>query len=644
MRRKQFFMSGKRKGIGGWCFVVWVSLFFVLFFHISRGASQDLNPPYPRLGIFTFSGGTEACLDILRNFDVIAFPPGNEMARKYKEANPDVIVLATSDCLIDYNRGTTMGAIPEEWYYHDVNGNRFELWQGAHIMNITALCPRVDIGDGFGPKTFVDHSFQYLTQDIDFTHFDGVFHDWWWGGPGSNAANNGDLNGNGVADKDEWGIDSVQALWWNGLIDFHEKEYNITGLDYVVIQIGTTLNIWPHVNGACFEDWPIYNGPWKGWRKGWNDDKLQTKEPRIMFLNGSLSQYHRCYPVEPYKNNYKAVRFASSSCLLMSSFFYVDEGNQIGHHGNVHIYDEFEAKGQLGYPMGKMVPLGGKTLSSTPYADSVWVRFFNNGVSVVNATGLEQSITASELAAIDPVSGSRYFRFFGGQDPDFNNGEEVTDQNPLVLWGDVHLANWPELEVFGDGTMLFRTRKTFVTPIVVDNYENNQTSPGSDPAQYVGGWVFTSDGEKFYAFYTGRNYGPFQPDGFAWSPPGSGENVAAYIPTIGLPGMYEVFEWHGYRGSSPLSFQLASDVPVRITTGSGEDTTVTVDQTKDFGKWNSLGTYLFTKGKGGRVEVSNQADGIVISDAMQFVYRGPSGDYDSEPPSPPTGVRVRKSN
>jgi hypothetical protein len=283
--------------------------------------------------------------------------------------------------------------------------------------------------------------------------------------------------------------------------------------------------------------------------------------------------------------------------------------------------------------------MAGKSQAATGYADHVVVRFFDNGVSVVNATGLEQVITASELAALDPLAGSKYYRFLGGQDPVFNNGEEVTDVNPLLLWGDVIQTAMSELEVFGDGAMLFRTKKTLITPIVVDNNENNQTSPGSDPVFYEGGWVFSSDGAKFYAVYTGRNYGPFQPHGFTWSPPGTGENVATYVPTIGVPGMYEILEWHGYRGSSPTSYQLATDVPARIICGS-QDTTVYIDQTANFGRWNSLGVYYFLKGTGSNVRITNQANGIVISDAIEFVYKGPSEDYDATAPVPPENVKV----
>ncbi len=615
--------------------IVCVLVVLLCFIMGSWVKAQEFNPPYPRFGIFTFSGNTEACVEILKDFDLIAYPPGNGLAAQYKEQNPDVILLGTSGCLIAWD----MTGLPEEWYYHDKDGNRMPLWEGSYFMNFTPLCPEVDIGDGHGPKNFIDHCIHDVQAKIDFTYYDGVFHDWWWGGPSWDIVSRGDLNSNGIADNEEWGADSVRALWRDGLLEFHEREYQIPGLDYVVVQIGMR-ELLPNVNGCNFEDWPIYNGPWITFHYQWCDDGIQTKDPKLVIFNSALSHYHLYYPVEPYKNNYRSVRFGLASCLLTPYLFYVDEGNQIGHHGNVHFYDEFEAKGQLGYTRTERIQLEGKAKAPISFAMGVFVRFFDNGVSVVNASGMEQTITASELAALDPVSGSNYYRFLGGQDPEFNNGQEVTDTNPLVLWGDTHMANWTEPEVFGDGAMLFRAPKTLITPIVVDNHVNNQTSPGSDPVQYTGAWVLDSDGKKFYAVYTARNYGPFQPDGFAWSAPGSGENTATYVPTVGIAGMYEVFEWHGYRGSSAGDYDLSSDVPVIVSYGGGSDTTFTIDQTENFGQWNSLGVYFFATGTGGNVRLTNQAGGIVISDAMKFVYRGPAGEYDSEAPAPPQGVQV----
>jgi hypothetical protein len=622
-----------------------VMLFISLLIPSSGSISQTLDPPYPRLGIFTFSGLTYASLDILKDFDVITIgpneAPSNDMARQYKAQNPNLVLLANATRLMTYR---SAGILPEPWYLHDYTGKRFTLWDGAWIMNFTKYCPKVDQGDGLGPVTYIEWAMNWLQKRVDWNNFNGVFHDWWWGRL-LNAQNQiVDFDNNGIADQNEWGgADSVRAVWTRGLQDYHSREYQIPGCKYVVVQVGYA-GFWPNINGACFEDWPLYNGPFIDWMTHYTDKYLPTKQPRIMLFDNS-HRFANTYgtPVTPYKNNYRSVRYGLSSCLLMSGYFFVDEGNVLGHHGNVHIYDEFEAKGQLGYPRTDPIKLSGKLLASTPYASGIWVRFFDHGVSIVNATGIPQTITASELAVIDPAGGSRYYRFQGGQDPNFNNGRELTDSDPILLWGDAKMANTLFPEVLGDGCMLFRTRKVLVTPIVVDNHVNNQTSPGSDPVGYTGGWVLSSEGQKFYAFYTGRNYAQFQPDGFAWSPPGQGENVAAYVPTIGLSGLYEVYEWHGYRGIASTAYPLAPDAPVTITSARG-DTSFTINQTRNFGQWNSLGIYPFEKGKTGKVVLTNKTNGIVISDAVRYVYRGATGGLDTTPPAPPQGVRVNRLN
>ncbi len=607
---------------------------------VLSGHSQTLNPPYPRLGIFTFSGTYETCVEILKDFDVIACPGNIEMARKYKAQNPNVILMACNASFVGYGGNVTY---PEAWYYHDTAGNRFLMWDGAYLMNITPYCPRVDLGDGYGPVTFSEYELRKIQQNTDFNSYDGMFHDWWWNTPGYDARTRGDLNGNRIADKDEWGADSVNAVWLKGVTNFHAGEYRLPNLKYVVVQLGSA-EIWPYVNGACFEDWPVYNGPFDYWRTHYNDAKTLTKQPKIMLLDGAHRHFNYYFPTVPYKNNYRAVRFALGSALLTSAFFYVDEGNDLGHHGNVHFYDEFEAKGKLGYPKSDMVMVPGKSKATTPWASGVWVRFFDNGVSLVNGSGVTQTITLSDLLALDPMPGSKYYRFSGGQDPEFNNGQELTNGSPIVLWGDTHIANWSDPEVFGDGAMLFRSRKVLVTPIVVDNNANNQTSPGSDPVQYSGSWIPSSDGKKCYAVYDDRNYGVFQPSSFAWSPPGSGENTATYTPTVGVAGVYEVFEWHGYRGTVPGTFEQAYNAKAKVMFDAVLDSVVTIDQTQNFGQWNSLGLYYFPKGKAGKVVLSNDATGIVLSDAIKFVYRRPTWESDTQAPIPPQNVKVIRKN
>jgi len=603
---------------------------------------QTLNPPYPRLGIQTFSAHTYAAPDILKDFDVIAAVFTNEQARRFKQANPNVILLgpAWADASYDVENQRIVGDPPEAWFMHDSRGNRLVLWAGAWVMNITRFCPRVDLGDGAGAKTWIEHVIAIYRRELDFTVWDGMFHDWWW--PILSGFTDVDVNNNRVPDAQE-GI-NVNEEWRNGLIEFHRQQYAIPGLKYVVVNVGGEQWAAGVVNGMEYEDWPDQHGQWNWWYEhhalAWEND-ANAKKPQIFLLDASMSPFNDYgLAAEPYKNTYRAVRFALGSALLTSSYLWVDEGNALGHHGNVHIYDEFEGKGKLGYPLGAGVKLPNKALASTPYASGVWVRFFENGVSVVNVSGLNQTVTASELAALDPVSGSKYYRFQGGQDPVFNNGREVTDSDPLTLWGTTVTRHWPDPDPVGDGTMLFRQPTTLITPIIVDNNVNNQTSPGSDPVTYTGNWVLSSNGDAFYAFYIDRNYKSFEPHGFAYSASGNGENVATYVPTIGVPGYYEVFEWHGWYGNSPESTQEATNVPCIITDANGQ-VTKTIDQSKNYGRWNSLGVYLFSKGKSGNVKITNRANGIVLSDAIKFVFRGTNPNLDLTPPEPPRGLRIK---
>ena len=622
-------------------FILLAAMFF--FARLGQAQIEKFNPPYPRFGAFTFSGGTKASAEILKDFDVAAVLCSPEVGREYRKQNPDGLLL-----LVFGSAGVFSGIsekdkkywqlYPEDWFAHDYLGNRLQEGED-YYMNFTKFCSRKNIGDGHGPETMIEHFTKVYGENIDFTVFDGVFFDWWWAGPSRSFAEVVDFNNNRVPDKNE--MDVVQ-LWQESYINLHNLQYTVPGLKIVTVQLGEKW-VWPYVNGFNYEDWPTFHRQWKDWKSYFADgfEQVETKKPKISFLDASHVVWRDYgYGTQPYKDNYRSVRFALGSCLLTSSFFYVDEGNDLGHHGNIHIYDEMESHGKFGYPLGPGVEIPGKPKASTPFASSIWVRFFDNGVSVVNATGVDQTITASDLAALDPKGGSKYYRFLGGQDPAFNNGKEVTNADPIKLWGTTVMRSWDDPDPIGDAILLFRAPTTLVTPIVIDNHENNQTSPGSKPIQYLGDWHFRNDGDWFYAFYTDRNYAVFQPYGYATADPGNGEKVATYTPAIGQPGYYRVEEWHGYHGSTPEEVREATDAPFVITYGAGKQATGTINQSINYGRWNVLGTYYFGKGASGKVEISNQADGVVLSDAIRFVFVRSNPGADTTPPNPPKGLQV----
>ena len=110
---------------------------------------------------------------------------------------------------------------------------------------------------------------------------------------------------------------------------------------------------------------------------------------------------------------------------------------------------------------------------------------------------------------------------------------------------------------------------------------------------------------------------------------------------FGLPGWYEVCEWHGWHGDAKTSYDEATNVPFEIGVGTEVRIRGTIDQQVNIGQWNRLGYINLPAGKEGYVKITNNANGYVIADAMRFRYMGGEEFVpDSVPPASPTNVRV----
>jgi|GEM_PF-3240442 len=91
---------------------------------------------------------------------------------------------------------------------------------------------------------------------------------------------------------------------------------------------------------------------------------------------------------------------------------------------------------------------------------------------------------------------------------------------------------------------------------------------------------------------------------------GKGDKAVAYDPTIPEPGSYEVYlKWTD-------GDNRASNVPVEI---AGDCTkTVTIDQTKNGGQWNSIGNFRLDANS--TITIKNDGtDGYVIADAVKVI-------------------------
>ncbi len=94
--------------------------------------------------------------------------------------------------------------------------------------------------------------------------------------------------------------------------------------------------------------------------------------------------------------------------------------------------------------------------------------------------------------------------------------------------------------------------------------------------------------------------------------PGTTDHIARFLPRFPVEGTYDVY---AHWVANP---NRASDAPYTIQHADGI-TTVRVDQRVDGGHFNLLGTFAFVAGGRGYVDLSANANGFVVADAVRFV-------------------------
>lgn len=92
--------------------------------------------------------------------------------------------------------------------------------------------------------------------------------------------------------------------------------------------------------------------------------------------------------------------------------------------------------------------------------------------------------------------------------------------------------------------------------------------------------------------------------------PGDGD-TATWTPVVPESGHYKVYTWW------TAWTNRATDAPYTITYNGGSET-VDVNQQILGGQWNELGTYPFAVGTSGTIELSDDADGMVVADGVKL--------------------------
>ncbi|MFQ5770494.1 MAG: hypothetical protein ACE5HX_08165, partial [bacterium] len=429
-----------------------------------------------------------------------------------------------------------------------------------------------------------------------------------------------DMDRNGVNDLDEHGQSWIIEHWGNGVERMLEKMRQRLSDKIILINTGSTDTPGrSFVNGFVSEHETSVNH-WQFSRDFYSNLFPKVHQPPIFLMNNNPDSKDPSI-INPTKDYFSYMRFGLVRAMLLGIYFEFEDidNGQNEHYWNRY-YDEFDV--DVGYPTGSMKKV----------KDGIWTRFFDTGAVIINISGTSVTVTDQELSSLGGYNGP-YYRFLGGQNPEVNNGKKF---DSIDLIGYTYVGYQDAQKINGDAILLVKTSQTVVSDIIIDNVEMG-TSPGSRSVSLSGGFYQEENckaGRDFYSLRCSWNPGTFP---YAISQSSSGE--ARFIPTIGVSGKYEVFEWHGRLPGSQ-----ASDVRYIINHADGRTTKVVNQQIKT-GQWNSLGTYSFNHGTSGNVIISSAgADGAVMADAIKFVFGDGNSDNDTAditPPGPPKNVKVK---
>jgi len=353
-------------------------------------------------------------------------------------------------------------------------------------------------------------------------------------------------------------------------------------------------------NGLIWE----YSGPdhdfdWK--RRNMDHNIKRTAQPHISLFLYQASWGHPDNP-NPEWEFFPYMRYGLTQTMMWGFYFQyeplllIDGGGRYEHLHNKY-YDEYDL--DVGCPTSEMQRIG---------QSEIWARFFDQGAAILNANGHDVTVTDEQLKELDGYDGP-YYRFRGGQDSDFNNGELF---NFVDLKGYSFKENKLDYKS-GDGIVLVKIPQTVVSEIIIDDH-NSGTSPASRKAEFSGNWQHSCEGGSHYAVAHCAMNLKDKLYLTAYTTEDSGN--AVFRPTISIAGDYEVFEWHGNIKDK----QEASNVEYELKHANGVETGL-IDQSAIQGKWNSLGIFSFEKGTTGFVKLkASGANGAVVADAVKFVY------------------------
>jgi hypothetical protein len=316
-----------------------------------------------------------------------------DRVRQIKQINPNVKLLAyvSSSEIAQARYGgdprspgkKLANRIPEAWFLPRANGSRASWWPGAYLLNASTLAPSV------GGQTWRTFLGPFIRDEIMSTGlWDGVFLDAAYENVTQHFGNDLDPDRDGRANTPS----EINATYKAGMRELIQNVRNAIGRDKIIINNSSAAYA-DISNGVLYENFPRYGftNPFAEIRT----TLTKSPDPKVTSINTNTNNREN-------PNDFKLMRYGLTSALVADSYYSFDAGDA-GHH-RTWWYDEYD------------VTIGNARSAPRNIKKDVWLREYERGVVIVNATKNTEQITLA----------GEYEKLRGSQDPRVNDGSIIT--------------------------------------------------------------------------------------------------------------------------------------------------------------------------------------------------------------------------
>ena len=379
---------------------------FILTMNPGQTLAKTTDNEFVRTANIFLMGGPllDQSLEKLAKFDLLVIPVEAQVYNKtffpnIRKLNPDIVILPYV-ATVSWNdlywtdplHQAMAPNIKPEWWLKDGKGKQLSVWPNTRALNLNTQ--------------WVTYLAGHVKNEVLSTGlWDGVFYDEvqdsisWVGSP--------DVNRDGKADS----ASEADALWAANYKLLFETTRKLIGKKPIMITNGSSNPVFsPFVNGRMFETFPSSHNTLAEWKNMTNQyltlEQTVADDP-IHVINVNTDNTNGIGTVE----DYQSVRFGLTTTLLGNGYFSYDHGTY--DHAVIWQYDEYDA--YLGAPKDKL--RNAINPQNTRIDEGVWMREFEQGTVIVNATATAQKVKLD----------GEFEKLHGAQDTKINDGSIVSE-------------------------------------------------------------------------------------------------------------------------------------------------------------------------------------------------------------------------